>query len=284
MTVVLALEKLYDDVDALFTEESFACVRTFGWREPQKTKIDAKRIVWVPGDPSGALGAVKSAKSVGGNPRQLGTLEELFTVYVAAADPTDPENERKAYAETRNLFDAWWRAAFLSATKNVSVVSSKWNTSKNERRYGAEIVAVCAILAPIFDTPAASIAGPADPARAEIIPELDSENDEEGTDDETIIVGDPIPQAAAATTAAVTLSGEQTVDGVVLVEDDVVLVKNQTTASENGRYVVSAGAWTQVAETYPIGFFVHVAGGTVNGNAGFTVTIASPRTFTRTSP
>jgi hypothetical protein len=49
----------------------------------------------------------------------------------------------------------------------------------------------------------------------------------------------------AATTANITLSGLQTIDGVVLVADDRVLVKNQTTASQNGIYLASTGAWSR---------------------------------------
>lgn len=48
----------------------------------------------------------------------------------------------------------------------------------------------------------------------------------------------------AATTANITLSGTQTVDGVTLAVGDTVLVKNQSTASQNGIYTVNAGAWT----------------------------------------
>ena len=50
--------------------------------------------------------------------------------------------------------------------------------------------------------------------------------------------------ATAATLVNITLSGLQTIDGVVLVAGDTVLVKNQTNAAQNGIYVVSAGAWT----------------------------------------
>jgi hypothetical protein len=46
-----------------------------------------------------------------------------------------------------------------------------------------------------------------------------------------------------ATTANITLSGEQTIDGVAVVTDDRVLVKDQTTGSENGIYVVDTGTW-----------------------------------------
>lgn len=47
-----------------------------------------------------------------------------------------------------------------------------------------------------------------------------------------------------ATTANITLSGEQTIDGV-LTSTSRVLVKNQTTQSQNGIYVSAAGAWSR---------------------------------------
>lgn len=47
----------------------------------------------------------------------------------------------------------------------------------------------------------------------------------------------------SASTGNLTLSGEQTVDGVALVADDTILVKNQTTASENGLYTVQQSTW-----------------------------------------
>lgn len=49
----------------------------------------------------------------------------------------------------------------------------------------------------------------------------------------------------AATTTNITLSGAQTLDSVSVVAGDRVLVKNQTTASQNGIYVVAAGAWSR---------------------------------------
>jgi len=48
----------------------------------------------------------------------------------------------------------------------------------------------------------------------------------------------------AATTTNITLSGTQTVDGVALVAGNTVLVKNQSTSSQNGIYTVNTGAWT----------------------------------------
>jgi len=48
-----------------------------------------------------------------------------------------------------------------------------------------------------------------------------------------------------ATTANITLSAVQTVDDIVLVAEDRVLVKNQTDPIENGIYIVTSGAWSR---------------------------------------
>lgn len=57
------------------------------------------------------------------------------------------------------------------------------------------------------------------------------------------------PDVRAATTANITLSGTQTVDGIALAVGDRVLVKNQSTAAQNGIYVVASGSWTRSADT-----------------------------------
>ena len=73
----------------------------------------------------------------------------------------------------------------------------------------------------------------------------------------------------AATTANITMSGEQTIDGVAVVTDDRVLVKDQTTTSENGIYVVDTGAWRRAKDfsrtnDVKLGTKVFVVLGTVN--------------------
>jgi hypothetical protein len=55
----------------------------------------------------------------------------------------------------------------------------------------------------------------------------------------------PKAPAKAATTANITLSGAQTIDGVSIVAGNRVLVKNQTAPEENGIYVASASAWAR---------------------------------------
>jgi hypothetical protein len=49
----------------------------------------------------------------------------------------------------------------------------------------------------------------------------------------------------AATTANITLSGLQTIDTVVVVAGDRVLVKDQTNQAENGIYLAASGAWSR---------------------------------------
>lgn len=52
----------------------------------------------------------------------------------------------------------------------------------------------------------------------------------------------------AATTASITLTATQTIDGVAVAVGDRVLVKNQATPSQNGVYTVAAGAWTRTPD------------------------------------
>ena len=59
----------------------------------------------------------------------------------------------------------------------------------------------------------------------------------------------PVASVDVATTGQTTLSGLQEVDGITLTGGERVLVKNQSTASENGIYIADSGAW-QRAEDY----------------------------------
>jgi hypothetical protein len=150
-TITLALEELYDDVSARFTAEATGVPNSFGWREPKKRGGEQNRICWVPGDPSGAMGEVTSARSPGGNPRSIGTLDEMFTVYVEGRDGSAPENERAQYKATRLIFDAWFRAAYLSVRNLLKVKSAIWMVDRTTRRNGATIRAICTIKADLRD-------------------------------------------------------------------------------------------------------------------------------------
>ncbi len=81
----------------------------------------------------------------------------------------------------------------------------------------------------------------------------------------------------AATTANITLSGTQTVDGVALSAGDRVLVKNQSTSSANGIYVVAAGAWSRATDAdqdaeVKSGMSVWINEGTVNADSQWLLT------------
>lgn len=101
------------------------------------------------------------------------------------------------------------------------------------------------------------------------------------TDRSTGLVGNAafkVP-VQAATTVNITLTGEQTVDGVVCVTGDRVLVKNQTDASENGIWVVDTGAWARAPDFD--GTYDAVQGTVVTVNDGtqykyYEVTTADP--------
>ena len=79
-----------------------------------------------------------------------------------------------------------------------------------------------------------------------------------------------------ATTANITLSGTQTIDGVAVSADQRVLVKNQSTASENGIYLCKAGSWARASDLaageHASGAFFFVEEGTVNADNGFVCT------------
>ncbi len=81
----------------------------------------------------------------------------------------------------------------------------------------------------------------------------------------------------ASTTANITLSGLQTIDGVSLSAGDRVLVKNQSNAINNGIYVVAVGSWSRatdanVTANVTAGLFTFVSEGTQNADSGWILT------------
>ena len=81
----------------------------------------------------------------------------------------------------------------------------------------------------------------------------------------------------AATTANITLSGAQTIDGVSIVAGDRVLVKNQTNATQNGIYVAASGAWARSsdADTWAelVSAYVFVEQGSTYADTGWVCTV-----------
>ena len=92
----------------------------------------------------------------------------------------------------------------------------------------------------------------------------------------------------AATTANITLSGTQTIDGVALSVGDRVLVKNQTTASQNGIYVVASGTWSRATDAdedaeVTSGLFTYVESGTANQSTTYVLTTTGTITLGTTA-
>ena len=79
-----------------------------------------------------------------------------------------------------------------------------------------------------------------------------------------------------ATTANITLSGTHTIDGVAVSADERVLVKNQSTASQNGIYLCKASSWVRAddlaAGADAAGAFTFVEQGSTNADIGFVCT------------
>jgi hypothetical protein len=90
-----------------------------------------------------------------------------------------------------------------------------------------------------------------------------------------------------ATTANITLSGTQTIDGISVSVGDRVLVKDQSTASQNGIYLCASSTWTRTtdADTYAelVAAFTFVEKGTTNADSGYICTIDAGGTLGSTS-
>ena len=99
---------------------------------------------------------------------------------------------------------------------------------------------------------------------------------------------DPKASVKAASTANIAaLSGTMTIDGVALVAGDRVLVKDQTTTSANGVYVVAAGAWARADDLSTwaehVSAYLFVEQGTVNADIGFLCTVDAGGTLGTTA-
>lgn len=91
----------------------------------------------------------------------------------------------------------------------------------------------------------------------------------------------------ASTANIATLSGLLTVDGITVVSGDRVLVKNQTTQSQNGIYVASATAWSRSSDMdawtdFP-GAFTFVEEGSTQADTGWVCTVNAGGTLGTTA-
>lgn len=89
----------------------------------------------------------------------------------------------------------------------------------------------------------------------------------------------PRTSVIAATTANITLSGPQTIDGQSIIAGNRVLVKNQTLPAQNGIYDCAAGAWTRsldsdTAAELKVGFYYFVSSGTTQVSTSWFIATA----------
>lgn len=95
------------------------------------------------------------------------------------------------------------------------------------------------------------------------------------------------PSVRAATTANITRSAPQTIDGVSVIAGERVLVKDQTAPEENGIFVVAAGAWTRATDmdtwAEVPGAFTFVEEGTANADTGWVSTANTGGTLNTTA-
>lgn len=94
--------------------------------------------------------------------------------------------------------------------------------------------------------------------------------------------------ATAVTNIVLATGGLLTVDGVQTVAGDRVLVKDQSTASQNGIYVVAAGAWSRSTDAdtsaeVTAGMFTFVSEGTANADSGWVLSTNDAITLGSTS-
>jgi phage-related tail fiber protein len=99
---------------------------------------------------------------------------------------------------------------------------------------------------------------------------------------------DPKASVKAASTANIaSLSGTMTIDGVALAAGDRVLVKDQTTASANGVYVVASGAWARALDLSTwdehVSAYLFVEQGAVNADVGYLCTVDAGGTLGTTA-
>jgi phage-related tail fiber protein len=99
---------------------------------------------------------------------------------------------------------------------------------------------------------------------------------------------DPKQSVKAASTGNIaSLSATATIDGVALIAGDRVLVKDQTTATQNGVYVVAAGAWVRALDMNTwaehVSAYLFVEQGTVNADNGFLCTVDQGGTLDTTA-
>lgn len=212
-----------------------------------------------------------------GNNQALNMLLQIL-----ASDPGSPSNARIWYNSTTNRVK--WRAggvtidpldrSFHVGTQLASTIS---NFDTQVRTSRLDQMAVAGADVDFGGFKQVNVGTPTGPTHGVNKAYVDSAV--EGLDWKNSVRG--------ASTANLTLSGLQTIDGITYSASEPILVKNQTTQSENGIYTVAAGAWTRRSDAITgkltAGASVYVAEGTVNGDTQWRLNTDDPITVGTTA-
>lgn len=186
MSGELAVERLVRLVRERFELEGPHVPVLFGAQKVRQKLEPGNRVIWVPGDDeTGDLGSFGPARHPGRNPRPLGTLHEIVTVYLVATDTGSLTSEEAQYRAGRLLWDAWYRAVYLAAHGTFEILRARWEIRRKERPFGSAIRVLLAVQSMVPDEPVPEIATG---VGAEISPSLAD------TPDPTIVI--PLPETS----------------------------------------------------------------------------------------
>lgn len=136
------LTPLYDSMVEKLAEYQLTAKIVFGRREPVKQLNQgtgrANRVVFEYGDPNGKAGTPEPLRHPGGNPRPVGRLGELATIYCWGYDRDHANDERAHYAVARALFGQVYRALRNAGFGNLQFGAVEWVVDKTERFFGCE--------------------------------------------------------------------------------------------------------------------------------------------------
>lgn len=229
--------------------------------------------------------AGQNANTIFGNPAGNATapifmsqVQSRTVLQISNVDNTSDLNKPISGPQTAAMNAAL--AAFTGSTNLVTlgtVATGVWNGSPITANY---LPTLSNINPPTGNLNLASfkITALADPSNA-----TDATNKQYV--DSVASAGPPHVSVAVATTANVALTGEQTINGVTTSASRI-LVKNQTTGTQNGIYVTAAGAWSRAADANTgatVSGNVFVTGGTVDSLTQWGVTTPQPITLGTTS-
>lgn len=164
-------------------------------------------------------------------------------IHIVASDPSSPAEGQIYYNSTTKVLKFYNGSAWVSIG-NLNQMTATGAVSVNNQL-------ISSVATPVSSTDAAT----------------------KGYVDSIAQGIDAKPSVVVATTANITLSAPQNIDGVAVLAGDRVLVRAQTAPAENGIYVVAAGAWTRATDIdtwveFP-GAFTFVEKGTTYADTGW---------------